>query len=39
MAGEVVIELPDPDMDRIDFNYHYANYKLLLQEIAAKEEL
>ncbi len=30
MAGEVVIELPDPDMDRIEFDYQYANYKLLL---------
>ncbi len=31
MAGEVVIELPDPDMNRHEFNDQYAEYKLLLQ--------
>ncbi len=39
MAGEVVIELPDPDMNRNDFNDQYAKYKLLLEENAAKEDL
>ena len=39
MSGEVVIELPDPDIERSEFIYQYGEYKLLLQQIAAKEEL
>ena len=39
MAGEVRIDLPDPEIPIAEFLMNYAEYKLLLDEKKARIEL
>ena len=39
LKGEVMIELPDPEIPKEEFYLRYEEYKLLLKEMQGREDL
>ena len=39
LEGEVTVELPSPHIPEHEFKHRYEQYKLLLKQLAATEEL